>query len=69
MTDDSQLINDVITRWKGRQSIRAMARDLGFSRTKMLIDRFHIGSGKSDFYCCFHKIPFISRLHNVHASG
>ena len=35
MTDDPQLINDVITRWKGRQSIRAMARELGISRTKI----------------------------------
>ena len=35
MTEDSQLINDIITRWKGGQSIRAMARDLGFSRTKI----------------------------------
>ena len=35
MNDDSQLINDIITRWKSRQSIRAMARDLGISRTKI----------------------------------
>jgi len=35
MNDDSQLINDVITRWKGRQSVRAMAHELGISRTKI----------------------------------
>ena len=35
MNDDSQLINDVITRWKSRQSVRAMAHELGISRTKI----------------------------------
>ena len=29
MTEESQLINDIITRWNNKQSIRAMARDLG----------------------------------------
>ena len=35
VNEDTLRINDIITRWKGRQSIRAMARELGISRTKI----------------------------------
>ncbi len=35
MTDDPQRINEIITRWNNKQSIRAMARDLGISRSQV----------------------------------
>ena len=35
MNEDAQLINDIIARWQAKQSIRAIARDLGISRAKI----------------------------------